>query len=270
MAKKKKRTSGGPPPASGQASTPTAGTGAPPPSSEEKLIEQRSSRKAAARAQQQQRERRRNLMLVIGGIAIVAVIAIVLVSNSTRNSNAGVQGSSADTTLGSADAPVVLQDFSDFYCSHCRTFALERLPALEKKYVDSGLLRVEFKHFPLRDSSYEAHIAAQCAANQGKFWEYGDKLFQDQGLKAVYSTADLKKYAADLGLDTAAFNACLDQKQTESIVRRDSTEGAVKQVNSTPTLFINGVRISGAVPLAQFEQVINAELQKKGITPPAS
>ncbi|QLQ05754.1 MAG: thioredoxin domain-containing protein [Anaerolineae bacterium] len=144
-----KRTSGGPPPASGQASTPTAGTGAPPPSSEEKLIEQRSGRKAAAaRAQQQQRERRRNLMLVIGGIAIVAVIAIVLVSNSTRNSSAGVQGSSADTTLGSAGAPVVLQDFSDFYCSHCRTFALERLPALEKKYVDSGLLRVEFKHFP--------------------------------------------------------------------------------------------------------------------------
>ncbi len=273
MAKKNKRASGsgGPPPAANQASKPTTSPGAPPPPAQEKLIEQRSSRKAAAvRAQQQQRERRRNLMLIIGGIAIVGVIAIILVSNSTRAISAGVQGSSADTTLGPADAPVVLQDFSDFYCSHCRAFALERLPALEEKYVKNGLLRVEFKHFPLRDTSYEAHIAAQCAAVQKKFWEYGDKLFQDQGLKATYSTADLKKYAADLGLDTAAFNTCLDQKQTEGIVRQNSAEGSAKQVNSTPTLFVNGVRISGAVPIEQFEQVINAELQKKGLTPPAS
>jgi protein-disulfide isomerase len=271
MAKKNKRASGGPPPASNQAPKPTTSAGAPPPSTQEKLIEQRSSRKAAAvRAEQQQRERRRNLMLIIGGIAIVAVIAIVLVSNSTRSTSAGVQGSSEDASLGPADAPVVLEDFSDFYCTHCRTFALERLPALEEKYVNDGLLRIEFKHFPLRDSSYEAHIAAQCAAVQKKFWEYGDKLFQDQGLKATYSTGDLKKYAADLGLDTAAFDACLDQKQTESLVRRDSAEGGAKQVNSTPTLFVNGVRISGAVPLSQFEQIIDAELQKKGITPPAS
>lgn len=269
MAKKNKGTAGSSSPSSPPKST--TGAGVPPPSTQEKMIEQRSSRKAAAaRAQRQQQERRRNMLLIIGGIAIVAVIAIIVISNSTRATSAGVQGSSEDATLGPADAPVVLEDFSDFYCTHCRTFALERLPALEEKYVNDGLLRVEFKHFPLRDSSYEAHIAAQCAAVQKKFWEYGDKLFQDQGLKATYSNADLKKYAADLGLDTAAFDACLDQKQTESLVRRDSAEGGAKQVNSTPTLFVNGVRISGAVPLAQFEEIINAELQKKGITPPAS
>ena len=269
MAKKNKRAAGSGGSSSG--SKPTSGAGGPPPPAQERLIEQQSSRKAAAaRAQRQQQERRRNLLLMIGGIAIVAVIAIILVANSTRATSAGVQGSSEDATLGAADAPVVLEDYSDFYCTHCRTFALERLPALEEKYIDSGLLRVEFKHFPLRDTSYPAHIAAQCAAVQKKFWEYGDKLFQDQGLKATYSDADLKKYAADLGLDTTAFDACLDQKLTEGIVRQHLTEGSAKQVNSTPTLFVNGIRISGAVPIEQFEQAIDAELQKKGITPPTS
>jgi len=214
----------------------------------------------------QQMEQRRNLLLIIAGVAVVGLIAVVLISNAAR-SGGGIARTGKGATLGAADAPVVLQDFSDFYCSHCRDFALDRAPELVKDYVDKGLLRIEFKHFPLRPSSYGAHIAAECAAGQDKFWEYHDLLFKNQQGSELSNT-QLKKFAVDAGLDTATFDACLDQKQGKAQVDADAGEGTAKQINSTPTMFINGERVLGAVTVAQFKEVINRKLQEKGVTPP--
>ena len=214
--------------------------GTPPPPQKLEGQREKTSKQIAREAtrKRRQQEQRRNLLLIIVGVAIVGVLA------------------------------VVLKDFSDFYCSHCRDFALDRAPELVKDYVDQGLLRIEFKHFPLRESSYGAHIAAECAAGQDKFWEYHDVLFKNQQGSEL-SAAKLKQYAVDLGLDTAAFDTCFDGKQGKAQVDADAREGVAKQINSTPTMFINDERVLGAVPVAQFKEVINRKLQEKGITPPS-
>lgn len=227
----------------------------------------RSSKQVARETARKRREQeqRRNLLLIIAGVAIVGLLAVVLINNAARNAG-GVARSGKGATLGSADAPVVLQDFSDFYCSHCRDFALDRAPKLVQDYVDKGLLRIEFKHFPLREQSYGAHIAAECAAGQDKFWEYHDLLYKNQQGSELSAT-QLKKYAADLGLDTATFDSCLDTKQGKAQVDADSREGQAKQINSTPTFFINGERIVGAAAIEQFKAVIDRKLQEKGVSP---
>ncbi len=243
-------------------------TGMPPPPQQLEKQREKSSKQAAREAarKRQQMEQRRNLLLIIAGVAVVGIIAVILIGNAAR-SGGGIARSGKGATLGAADAPVVLQDFSDFYCSHCRDFALDRAPELVKTYVDKGLLRIEFKHFPLRDSSYSAHIAAECAAGQDKFWEYHDVLYKNQQGSEL-SNAQLKKFALDLGLDTTAFDTCLDNKQGKAQVDADAAEGQAKQINSTPTMFINNERVLGAVSVAQFEEVINRKLQEKGVTPP--
>ena len=239
------------------------------PPSQDNATQQRSSKQLVREQARRKREqeRRRNLLLVIAGIAIVAVVAVIGITSATNNAASGIGKSGEGKILGAADAPVVLQDFSDFYCSHCRAFAMERAPELVKEYVDKNLLRIEFKHFPLRPSSNSAHIAAQCAAVQNKFWEYHDLLFKNQQAIEL-SASQLKQYATDLKLDQAAFDTCLDQKQTQGIVDADSAEGRAKQVNSTPTLFINNERVEGAVAIEQFRAIINSKLQERGITPP--
>lgn len=243
--------------------------GTPPPPQKLEGQREKTSKQIAREAtrKRRQQEQRRNLLLIIVGVAIVGVLAVVLISNASRNSG-GIARSGKGAALGAADAPVVLKDFSDFYCSHCRDFALDRAPELVKDYVDQGLLRIEFKHFPLRESSYGAHIAAECAAGQDKFWEYHDVLFKNQQGSEL-SAAKLKQYAVDLGLDTAAFDTCFDGKQGKAQVDADAREGVAKQINSTPTMFINDERVLGAVPVAQFKEVINRKLQEKGITPPS-
>ena len=174
--------------------------GMPPPPQRLEGQRDKSSKQVAREAARKryQQEQRRNLLLIIAGVAIVGLIAVVLISNAAR-SGGGIARTGKGATLGAVDAPVVLQDFSDFYCSHCRDFALDRAPALVKDYVDQGLLRIEFKHFPLRASSYGAHIAAECAAGQDKFWEYHDLLFKNQQGSEL-SNDKLKTFAADAGL----------------------------------------------------------------------
>jgi protein-disulfide isomerase len=110
----------------------------------------------------------------------------------------------------------------------------------------------------------QAFVAAQagnCAREQGKFWEYHDKLFANQ---SALQPEFLKKYAADAGLDTAKFNQCLDTSKYESRVQEALGAGGRLGVTSTPTLFVNGRMISGAQPIEVFETAIDDELARGG------
>lgn len=100
--------------------------------------------------------------------------------------------------------------------------------------------------------------AAQCAREQGKFWEYHDKLFANQ---RALSDEDLKKYASELGLDTDKFNACYDSGKYRSDVLQDAQVGQQVGVRGTPAFFINGRFLSGAQPFNKFKEIIDQELE---------
>jgi protein-disulfide isomerase len=165
----------------------------------------------------------------------------------------------AQPTLGSPDAPVTIEDFSDFQCSHCASFALTTKKQLEEEYVNTGKAKLVFRNFVvLGPASQLAAEAAECAHERDHFWEYHDRLFEGRQL----SKESLKELAASLGLDSAAFNACLDSGRYAGEVQNDIAEGKQRGVSGTPTFFINGTKLVGAQPFETFKKIIEEELAK--------
>ena len=164
-----------------------------------------------------------------------------------------------DPAVGPASAPVTLVEFSDFQCPFCQRVE-PTLKRLRQTYGDK--LRIVWKDFPLTQihpQAFKAGEAGHCAGEQGKFWEYHDHLFGNQ---QALQPADLKKHAADLGLDAASFGACLDSSKYGERVRDGVSQGTALGVNSTPTIFINGRRLSGAQPYEVFVAAIDEELSR--------
>lgn len=117
----------------------------------------------------------------------------------------------------------------------------------------------------LGDESRYAAEASECADDQGKFWEYYDKLFANEKgeNQGAFTKDNLKKFAADLKLDTAKFNTCLDDGKFTKIVSDETTLVGSNGVNSTPTFFINGQKVAGAQSIDAFSKIIDAEKAKK-------
>ena len=127
-----------------------------------------------------------------------------------------------------------------------------------------------WKHLPLtsiHQYAMGAAVASEAAHNQGKFWEYHDKLFANQ---AKLGPDDLKQYAKEIGLDTAKFNADMVNPATRQRVTTDSSEVNSLGITGTPAFFVNGHYLSGAQPFDGFARVINSELQRLKLpVPPA-
>lgn len=159
--------------------------------------------------------------------------------------------------LGPADAPVTIVEFTDYECPFCGRYFRDTLPQLQGEY--EGQVKFVVMNYPLpyHPLAQPAAEAAECASDQGKFWEYHDTLFGNQD---ALDTDSLKKYALDLGLDTEAFKACLDSDATELRVLRDVLDGQSYGITGTPTFFINGQRLVGARPFTMFQTLIDAAL----------
>ncbi|MEM5804955.1 MAG: DsbA family protein [Candidatus Aenigmatarchaeota archaeon] len=164
-----------------------------------------------------------------------------------------------DPTKGSANAKVTMIEFSDFQCPFCARFWKDTLPLLEEEYIKTGKLKFVYRDFPLDFHQFakKAAEAAECANEQNKFWEYHDKLFENQQALDITS---LKRYAQELGLDTAKFNECLDSGKYANEVQKDVQDGMAYGVSGTPTFFINGIKVVGAQPYSVFKQIIDQEL----------
>lgn len=163
-----------------------------------------------------------------------------------------------DATRGPADALVTLVLFSDFYCPHCADLA-PTLEALLRKYGPA--LRVVFKHTPMfdDDGTYPISERCVCARAQGRFWELHDLLFaKEYGL----SGEAFERYAATAGLDRRELARCLEDPRTRATVRADIALAAALDLHGTPHAFVNGRKLSGARPLAEFEGLIDVELAK--------
>lgn len=164
-----------------------------------------------------------------------------------------------DTVKGDANAPVTIVEWSDYECPFCARFYSETFKQIDEKYIKTGKVKFAYRDFPLsfHQQAQKAAEAAECAGEQGKYFEMHDLLFE-KGV--VGGVATFKGYAKDIGLDTADFNTCLDSGEMASEVQKDFLDGQKVGIQGTPGFFVNGVEVSGAQPFSVFEQVIEAAL----------
>ena len=227
------------------------------------------------------------IAIVLAGVMISGAVLYTRTSSQTVANTGGIAPQVAgdiqqaggivnvsaddDAALGDPDAPVTIIEFSDFQCPFCRKFYRETLPQIKKDYLLTGKARFVYRDFPLvqiHPGATPAAEGAECAEEQGKFWEMHDAIFDEQekqGSGTIQFTADdVKKWAAKIGLNTSKFNQCLDSGKYRQEVEKDLADGSAAGVNGTPATFINGRLVSGAQPFAAFKVIIDEELKKLG------
>lgn len=165
-------------------------------------------------------------------------------------------------TIGTGKVELIV--FSDFQCPFCQQFYNGAYKEIKAKYIDTGKVKITFRHFPLpfHQNAQKAGEAAECANRQGKFWPYHDILFEKMQADGTgLDIASLKQYAQNLGLNIVKFNACLDGGETAEIVKKDLKDGQDATVSGTPTIFVDGKKVVGAQPFESFKQEIEAALK---------
>ncbi len=166
-----------------------------------------------------------------------------------------------DAVMGEESAKVTIIEFSDFQCPFCGKFHQETFPQIKKDFVDQGKVKFVYRDYPLpyHSMAQKAAEAAECAKEQGKFWEMADKIFANT---ETLSVEELKKIAKELDLDTSAFDSCLDSGKYKEEVAKDVSDATSYGVQATPTFFINGKKIEGALPYTSFKQAIEQALNE--------
>lgn len=209
---------------------------------------------------------RRNL--VIGGSALLFLAAsgvrparaeTVDVAELMKPSKLG------DIAMGAENAPVTIVEYASMTCSHCADFTIHIFPEIKKRYIDTGKVRFILREFPLDPLAAGTFMLARCAAKSGKdkYYAMVDTLFEQQRKWAVKDPLPpLLEIAKQAGFTQETFDACLKNQQIldglEEIRKRAAEEF---KVDSTPTFFINGERLRGAQPFADFEKVIEKNLK---------
>lgn len=176
--------------------------------------------------------------------------------------------------MGAKTASVVLVEFSDYECPFCIRHFTQTMPQIQAAYVQTGKIRYAFRDFPIADNHPEAiraHVAARCAAEQGRFWEMHTRLFTKAG---SHQPADLLARAREAGLNTGAFSACVAADKYSDVVRQATADAIALGGNGTPYFLVGRMEpgsmqfrpmqpMSGALPFAQFQQAIETVLGQK-------
>ncbi len=172
-----------------------------------------------------------------------------------------------DAVWGDENAPVTIIEFSDYQCPFCRVFWEESLPTIEKDYIDTGKVKFVYRDFPLSSHAMALPYAeaAECSGDQGKYWDMHDKIFEEQaelgrGTITQITLEDLADWSAELDLDLEAFDECMASGKHRDEVLKDLDDGSMAGVQGTPSFFINGKIIRGALPLEAFIEAIESEL----------
>jgi protein-disulfide isomerase len=185
---------------------------------------------------------------------------------SVRTAGRAVVPVAGAPTMGRADAPVTVVEFSDYQCPFCRRHVMSTFPELKKEYLDTGKVRYVYRDYPIdriHPEARKAAEAARCAGDQNKYWEMHDALFAKQRQLAP---EQLKTHAAALVLDQAAFDVCLDHGKHSRAVGEEEELAASLGVTGTPTFFIgrttsdgriDGSRLVGAQPIGVFRRAID-------------
>ncbi|MDA8793371.1 DsbA family protein [Bacteriovoracaceae bacterium] len=161
-------------------------------------------------------------------------------------------------SLGPESAKVTIVEYSDFQCPYCAKGS-EIMAQLKKKY--KGKIKIAFKNFPLpfHNQAKQAAVGAMCAFDQSSelFWKMHDQLFKDQ---SKLDSSSLKATAKSLGLKSEKFNECLDGNKFMQRIDQDIAEGKKLGIKSTPTFFVNGQLVAGALPVEEFSKLIEEQL----------
>ena len=226
-------------------------------------------------------------LLIGGGVLVAAAVAIIVFaaigSESEPDPSAAPitdQGDGTASTPSESEAQdkavptptqeqaiakiphVTLEEFGDFQCSHCAQFAVGVGKRIKEEFVNTGKIRFVFRHFPfIGTESFRAAEATECAADQNKFWEYHDIVFENwKGVnEGHFSDDNLKLFASSLQLDRGAFDSCFDSGKYRGKVESDLRLGERMGVEGTPTLFLNGQKVNVA-SYDELAQLIESEI----------
>ena len=212
-----------------------------------------------------------------GLLAAVAVVAGVLIwKGSQAGSSAPTAGAgppvaitAADSafpgySLGSDSAPVEVTEFADLQCPHCGEFAVVQFPTIREQLINTGRVRWRFRDFPLNSFPWSrvAALAAQCAGEQGRFWEMIDAVYQaqaDWGRSTKNPTGRFRDMARKIGGDGSRFDACLDSHRYDGRVAASVAQGVTLGVNGTPTFFVNGrIKTDNNISSDRFQQIADS------------
>ena len=240
----------------------------------------RNARSAAAKPS----SGRRAFYAVLVAIALVGVAAILYLKQNPPAADTGASAQAAyeaaqrdyakagppkPYTMGDPKAPVVIEEFADFECPVCGSYATVTEPDVRKRIIEPGLAYYKYYDFPLpmHHNTETASNAAACADEQGKFWEMHDQLFLGQdawGLNpdgATQVTDDPTSifvgYARTIGLNTDQFQKCLDSKKYQARINANAAEGFRRNVDQTPTFFVNGKMFAGSIPYDVLKKAVD-------------
>jgi protein-disulfide isomerase len=178
-----------------------------------------------------------------------AALTLLLFTACSSTGSPVVLSSRGPHPASNPDAPVVVVEYADFQCPSCRAAHTNIVGPLLEQYGTS--IRYEFRHFPLRSmhpQALAAAEAAECAADQGKFWEYADLAFSRQ---RELSGDQLLAWAAEISLETSRFEPCLASESKRSLVLSEFEEGRKRGVLGTPTFFVNGKKVESKLGAIQ-------------------
>jgi len=189
---------------------------------------------------------------------------VVAAAAQNLPSSIPVQDLAGRPSRGPADAPVTIIEFSDFHCPFCKRVQ-PTLDQLMQNYP--GKIRHIWRHLPLsiHPGADRVHEASECAAEQNKFWEFHDKVFENQ--QAARGDDTLIGIAAQAGLDQGKFKECLQSGKFKDLIQQEITKGGQAGARGTPAFFVNDQFISGAQPYANFERAVESILNPGKVQP---
>ena len=233
--------------------------------------------------EKRQRQAKMQRLGVIGIVIVVALLVAVFLIYPTLQpvgdivkSDPGEHPMANDNAMGDPNAPIRIEEFSDFQCPYCARFHAQTESQLINTYVTDGTVYFVYRSFGnfIGAESQAAAEAAYCAGDQNKFWEYHDILFANQTGENVgaFSTRRLQAFAETLSLDMGAFNSCFNSGKYTDRVQQDKADGTAAGVTGTPAFVIsytvNGEQkqrlIAGALPFSEFQTDIEGALAEMG------
>jgi protein-disulfide isomerase len=231
-----------------------------------------SSRKEILERRRKRQRQNDTLFWVMGaGVVLVLAAIIYAIVSSNRLTIPDLQTYQQDgiSGLGDPDAPVVIQEFSDFGCSHCADFAEGTKKILEEEYINTGKVYLQFHSvggFLNSPATLQAAEAAYCAGEQNAFWNYHDILFANQVQLFTNRNADnsdkLIDIADELDLDLGQFETCLVNRTYQSLATTDESMARQTGATGTPAFLVNGVLLQGNQPIENFRLAIETALEE--------
>ena len=209
---------------------------------------------------------------ILGLIALVGVAALGYVVTKPKSPSAEVR-EVADTTnagpaqgylIGKVDAPVKILEYADFECPSCGNWSTVTEPDVRTRIINAGLANLTYYDFPLNQhrNTVAASNAAACADEQGKFWQMHDRIFQAQdewnGEATEQPKPFFKRYAGEVGLDVAKWEACYDARKYQKRINANLADGLRRGVNSTPTFIIGSKLYPGMRPYDELKKMVDS------------